>query len=98
MTSLAPDAHAKILATAATVPRASVLKVIPGKMLTILASVSNKQCDILEENCQALDFVYCADFIAFGAQTPTDFQHEVKQKPDGTLYVEWNVCCRRSER
>jgi len=22
----------------------------------------------------------------------------VKQKPDGTLYVEWHVCCRRSER
>ncbi|DBA81289.1 TPA: hypothetical protein ACH3X2_006906 [Trebouxia sp. C0005] len=34
-------------------------------------------------------------FVAFGAQTPTDFQHQVKQKPDGTLYVEWDVCCRR---
>ncbi len=44
MTSLDPDAHAKIFATAATVPHASVLKVIPGMMLTILASVSNKQC------------------------------------------------------
>ncbi|KAA6422029.1 MAG: hypothetical protein FRX49_08047 [Trebouxia sp. A1-2] len=36
-----------------------------------------------------------AEFVAFGAQTPTDFQHQVKQKPDGTLYVEWDVCCRR---
>ncbi|KAL0039886.1 hypothetical protein WJX77_010840 [Trebouxia sp. C0004] len=34
-------------------------------------------------------------FVAFGAQTPTDFQHQVKQKPDGTLYVEWDVFCRR---
>ncbi len=58
VTSLAPGAHAKILATAATVPHASVLKVIHGRMLTILASVSNKKCsllDILEENRQALD-------------------------------------------
>ncbi len=50
MTSLVPDAHAKILATAATNPHAGVLKVIPGKMLTILASVSNKQCSLLV-NC-----------------------------------------------
>ena len=60
VTSLAPDAHAKILATAATVPRASVLTVIPGKMLTILASVSNKQCSLLgipEENRQALGLI-----------------------------------------
>ena len=56
VTSLAPGAHAKILATAAALPHASVLKVIHGKMLTILASVSNKQCtlmDVLEKPRQA---------------------------------------------
>ena len=48
MTSLAPDAHAKMFATTAAEPHACVLTVTPGNMLTSLASVSNKQCSLLD--------------------------------------------------